>query len=107
MVTEDRRLSKAYDIIDSISSEPASSRDECSVHREHVANKLRKSNERSRAILINKINSSIFEAEMNCTDISRRNIKLVNESPVARKRRVTANLSWGEIDLFHYELIYF
>ncbi|KAG5861813.1 hypothetical protein JTB14_029362 [Gonioctena quinquepunctata] len=68
MVTEDRRLSKAYDIIDSISSEPASSRDECSVYGEHVANKLRKLNDRSRAILINKINSSIFEAEMEVFD---------------------------------------
>ncbi|CAH1961781.1 unnamed protein product [Acanthoscelides obtectus] len=58
MVTEDRRLSKAYDIIDSISSEPASSRDECSVYGEHVANKLRKLNERSRAILIHKINNA-------------------------------------------------
>lgn len=64
MVTEDRRLIKAYDIIDSISSEPASSRDECSVYGEHVANKLRKFNERNKAVLIHKINNLIFEAEM-------------------------------------------
>lgn len=63
MEKEDGRLTKAYEIIDSISSQPAL-RDECLVYGEHVAIKLRKFNEHRRAILMHKINSLIFEAEM-------------------------------------------
>lgn len=62
-IEDKKRLTKAYEIIDNISSAPAP-RDECLVYGEHVSNKLRKFNEHRRAILMHKINNLIFEAEM-------------------------------------------
>lgn len=58
---EDPRLTRAYNILESVSNVP---RDECSTFGEHLVSKLRKFNEQRRSILMHRINNLVFEAEM-------------------------------------------
>lgn len=60
-INEDPRITQAYNILDTVANKP---RDECSTFGEHISTKLRKFNERQRNILMHKINTLIFEAEM-------------------------------------------
>lgn len=60
---EDPRLLQAYNILESVSN-ASLFRDECTVFGEQITLKLRKFSEQKRSILMHKINSTIYEAEM-------------------------------------------
>nr|CAI5865431.1 unnamed protein product [Callosobruchus analis] len=106
---DDPRVAYAYDMLKNITETP---KNECTTFGEHIATKLAKFKDPVRSVVIYKINNIIFDAEIgkynnyidnigtsvtmfdiHCLEILKVYIKLVYESPVAKNRRVTANLS--------------
>lgn len=59
LAEEDPRMQYTYDILRS-----ASTKDECSTFAKHIAMKLRKFDDHTRALLMHRINTIIFEEEM-------------------------------------------
>lgn len=60
---EDPRVIEAYGILKGISSKTAD-KDECSAHADFIACKLRKFDDRTRAIVMHNINDVLFNAEI-------------------------------------------
>lgn len=58
---DDPRVAEAYGLLKSISN---TAKDECATYGDHIACKLRKFDDRVRAVVMHKMNNIIFNAEM-------------------------------------------
>ncbi|XP_046435802.1 uncharacterized protein LOC124187749 isoform X2 [Neodiprion fabricii] len=65
-IDQDQRNAEAFDYIRQVPARSDQLKDECSLFGDYIAAKLRKFDDRSRAIAEHRISNTLFDLEMNC-----------------------------------------